>query len=288
MDMSLIELREEQIEAHAAFQAARDAIKEAGDDADLEKLEATSARPRSATTPRASATTRPSSDQNQARKKFELEQRAIEADKQLGAKATPTDVRVGREPLTYRKNGPNSLFTDLYRVSKFSDPQAAERLARHGREMAFERGVKTGDLPADAKFDLNSTDATGGYLIAPLWLQDQFVTLARAGRVVADALGARDLPPNTDSINLPRMSTGTATADQADNAAVQETDAAFDTIAATVKTKAGMQDVSQQLVDRSVPGIDEVIFADLVGDYAVKLDTARHQLQHPRTRACCR
>jgi HK97 family phage major capsid protein len=140
--------------------------------------------------------------------------------------------------------------------------------------MAFERGVKNGELPRDAQFDLSSTDSAGGYLVAPLWLQEQFVTLARAGRVVADQVGPRELPANTDSINLPRMATGTAVGNQADNGSVTETDATFDTISGDVKTVAGLQDVSQQLVDRGVPGIDEVIYADLAKALAVNLDTA--------------
>lgn len=274
MDMALIELREELDESLAVYQAARDAIDAAGDDADLDKLEATfndaEERYTKARKDHQTATER----QDRARKRFELHERAKDAAK-LVEDPTPTRgrVEVTSEPHTYRRNGEFSVFTDLYRVSKSGDPQAAERLGRHAREMAFERAVKNGDIPREAQFDLNSTDATGGYLVAPLWLQEQFVDLARAGRVVADVLGPRPLPPNTDSINLPRMSTGTAVADQSDGGGVQETDAAFDTVAGAVKTKAGMQDVSQQLVDRSVPGIDEVIFADLAKDYAVKLDT---------------
>jgi len=275
MNMSLIELREEQVEAHSAFEKARDAIKEAGPDADLDTLEAefktAEERYNNARKEHDAEVDR----QTRARKKFELEQRVLDADKLLnGPNGQPGTVRVTGEPLTYRRNGQHSIFSDLYAVSKGTNPGAAmERLARHSREMEFHRQVNAGDIPRDAQFDLSSTDAAGGYLVAPLYLQEQFVDLARAGRVVADVLGPRDLPPNTDSINIPTMSTGTTTADQADGGAVSETDAAFGTLAAAVKTKAGMQDVSQQLVDRSVPGVDEVIFADLVGDYAVKLDT---------------
>lgn len=269
MDMSLIELREEQIEAHAAFQAARDAIKEAGEGADLEKLEAsfTEAEERY-NTAKAEFAKAEQREQN-ARKKFELDRRVMDADKRLnGDTPSTTDARVTKEPLTYRRNGEHSMFTDLYRQSKSGDPAAAERLNRHAKEMQFERGLKAGE-----QYDLSSTDTAGGHLVAPLYLNDQFVTLARAGRVAADVLGARQLPPNTDSINLPRMTSGVTVADQSDGGNVSNTDAVFDTIAGAVKTVAGMQDVSQQLVDRSVPGIDEVIFADLAKAYAVDLDT---------------
>ena len=73
--------------------------------------------------------------------------------------------------------------------------------------------------------------------------------------------------------SIPKLATGTATGSQADNEPVTEQDATFGTLAADVKTEAGMQDVPQQLVDRSVPGIDGIIFADLTKSYDVSLDS---------------
>lgn len=262
MDMSLVELREELDEAHTAFTAAADAIKDASDDADLTALEAafTAAEERY-TTLRASHRDAVKA-QERARERFALEEKANEA---LKTTQTPVaSVQVKSEPLTYTRFGEHGFFRDLYRRDIAHDPAASERLSRHVREMEVERR---------AKFDLSSTDAAGGYLVAPLWLNEQFVDIAKAGRVVTDAIGTRPLPPNTDSINLPTLSTGTSVADQADNASVSETDAVFSTVAGAVKTKAGLQDVAQQLIDRSVPGVDEVIFADLVKEYAVQLDT---------------
>jgi hypothetical protein len=197
MNMSLIELREELIESHAAFQGARDAIREAGEDANLDALEAdfTAAEERYNTAKTGLATAE--DRERKARQKFELDRRASDADHRLDVK--PSDqgrVSVGREPLTYRRNSDYSLFTDLFHVT--ANPgihaDATQRLARHQKEMAFERGVKSGDLSKDAQFDLSSTDAAGGYLVAPLYLQEEFVTLARAGRVVADTLGPKPLP----------------------------------------------------------------------------------------------
>lgn len=263
MDMELVGLREELDEALAAFTAASDAIKDASDDADLKTLEATftAAEERYTTARKAHRDT--VSARERARERFALEERA-EAARKVTSEQVP-DVKVKSEPLTYSRFSPNGFFRDLYRRDVSHDPGAAERLARHQREMEVERA---------AKFDLSSTDSAGGYLVAPLYLQDQFVDLAKAGRVVTDAIGARPLPPNTDSINLPTLASGTSVANQADGGGVSETDATFDTIAGAVKTQAGMQDVSQQLVDRSVPGVDEVIFADLVKEYAVQIDTA--------------
>lgn len=271
MDMALIELREELDESLAVFQSAADAIDDAGDDADVDKLQASFNEAEERYTKARDDHRKATDRAERARKRFELQERAKDS-----RKLTDTDdedrkarVSVGREPLTYRKHGEHSMFSDLYRVKASGDPGAAERLSRHGREVQIEKGIKAGE---SEEFALNSTDATGGYLVPPMWLQEEFVTLARAGRVVTNVIGTSDLPPNTDSINLPRMSTGTAVAIQADGGGVQSTDAAFDTISADVKTVAGMQDVSQQLVDRSIPGVDEVIFSDLAKAYNVLLD----------------
>lgn len=183
---------------------------------------------------------------------------------------TRTEAKVKKEPLTYEERSDRSFFRDAMRRA-LGDNGAAQRLDKHMQEMRKEG--RDGN-PDRLERDLNSTDATGGYLVAPIYLQDEFVELARAGRPTVNAIGTRPLPPKTDSINIPTMSTGTTTADQADNAAVSETDAAFGTVAADVKTIAGLQDVSQQVVDRSVPGVDQIIFADLSRDYNTRLDVA--------------
>lgn len=172
-----------------------------------------------------------------------------------------TPVSVGKEPLTYERHRPeNSFFRDLVGASR-GDIDAQQRLQRHSSEMRVELR------------DISSAATAGGEFIPPLWLQNQWVELLRANRPTADAVQHFPLPPGTNSINLPRLATGTATAVQtADNAAVQETDATTNSISAGVKTIAGQQDMSRQLFEFSQPGLDEVLFRDLARDYATKLD----------------
>jgi hypothetical protein len=99
----------------------------------------------------------------------------------------------------------------------------------------------------------------------PLWLMNDYEALARAGRPTANLVTNLPLPAGTDSINVPKVATGTATAIQtADNQSVQETDLADTSVSAGVKTIAGQQDVSIQAA-RTEPGqLRPVIFADLV------------------------
>ena len=165
------------------------------------------------------------------------------------------------EQLTYRRNGPNSFFVDVWSAGK-GGHEAQARLQRHAREMAVERR------------DLSSTATAGGDFLPPLYLADQWAPVARAGRPFADAVGGRPMPETGSSFTVPKVSTGAAAAIQtADNAAVQETDAVTATVTFGVKTIAGQQDISQQAFERTEPGLDEVLFADLGADYAMKLDT---------------
>ena len=182
---------------------------------------------------------------------------------------TPT-VRVGNEPRTYaRHDHENSYFRDLGLAHIGHDPNAAQRLARHGAEIR----VDARDRPEYR--DITRVDGAGGEFVPPLWLVDDFAALARAGRITAGLCRNLPLPGGTDSLNIPRVTTGTATAVQtADNAAVAETDIVTTSVAIPVRTIAGQQDVALQLLEQSplAGGLDQMLFADLAADYAVRLD----------------
>lgn len=203
------------------------------------------------------------------REKVTVVEREIAAEAEIEARSAETQphaprpkggVRVTAEPEVYRKGGPYSYFRDLYRATQSGNREAIDRLARNDR-MVFEARA------------LSTTDGAGGEFVPPLWMVDEFVRLARAGRVVADQVAQQTLPPGTDSISLPRLATGTAVAEQtSQNTAVQETDATTNSVTAAVATIAGVQTVSQQLLDQSPINMDEVLLADLAADYAVKLD----------------
>jgi HK97 family phage major capsid protein len=120
--------------------------------------------------------------------------------------------------------------------------------------------------------DLSSTDTAGGDFVSPLYMVNDWINVIRMGRPFANAANSVPLPDNTDTIIWPKVTSGTATSAQADLGAVQETDAVTTTVSVAVKTVAGQQDVSQQLLDRSQPGIDQILFADLRADYNVRLD----------------
>jgi len=169
------------------------------------------------------------------------------------------------EARIYEKGNGRSYLQDLARVqlNMDGDGSARERLQRHAQEVETDREYR----------DLNRTDGTGGYFVPPLWMMNQFIELARAGRAYANLVTGQPLPAGTDSINIPKVATGTATGVQtADNGAVAETDLTDASVTAPVRTIAGQQDVAIQLLDQSPVNFDEVIFRDLTADYATKLD----------------
>ncbi len=166
------------------------------------------------------------------------------------------EVKEGR---TYEKGNGKSYIQDLLARSFGVDEESGsiERLNAHAREVRA----------------LDRTDGNGGYLVPPKWMMDRFIELARPGRAYANLVPTEPLPGGTDSFNLPKISTGTSTAVQtADNETVEEVDLNDDTVRFDVKTIAGAQALSIQALEQSPLSFDEIIFRDLAGDYATKLD----------------
>lgn len=171
---------------------------------------------------------------------------------------------VRESELTYQRSGEHSFFSDMYQSRMNGDRRAQERLEQHMTEQ--ER------IASDEGRALSTSAGAGGQFVPPTWMNDEWIRLARAGRPTANIVRHFDLPAGANSINIPRVATGAATAAQADNGAVQSTDPTSDSIAVPVRTVAGQVDTARQLVDRAQPGIDQILFGDLHADYATKIN----------------
>lgn len=176
---------------------------------------------------------------------------------QLGDVGPQTGGAHVTDPVVYaRDNRDASFFKDLL-AARSGDGSAIQRLARNNQERA-----------------LSTTAGAGGEFAPPLWLVDEFIALARPGRVTANLLHKEALPSGVSSINLPKVATGTSTAVQAtQNAAVSQTDLTTTSVSSGVTTISGKQVISLQLLEQSGIPFDQVILADLAADYAVQLDT---------------
>ena len=178
--------------------------------------------------------------------------------------ATEARVSVKSEPMTYRQGGQHSYFKDLAmsQAPGIGDLEARERLQRHGMEL---RAVSRTD---------GAGSGGAGEFVPPLWLMNQYISVARAGRVTADLATKYELPAGTDSINLPKINTGTTVTGTTDNSAVSNTDMVTSTVTAPVNTYAGQMVSSLALLEQSPINFDQVVFADLIAAHAQQLGAA--------------
>ena len=99
------------------------------------------------------------------------------------------------------------------------------------------------------------------------------IELARPGRAFANLCQRQQLPGGTDSINISKLLTGTATAIQtADNTPVAQVDLTDTFVNAPVRTIAGQEGLAIQLIDQSPIAFDDVVFRDLVASHAATTD----------------
>jgi HK97 family phage major capsid protein len=189
----------------------------------------------------------------------------------------PGDGVITSEPRTYSREadraGKASFFSDLYRVSEGRfNPKAAERLARHDREVEVEREQLSQSRNGQQTDRATTTSSFAG-LIPPQYLVNQAALLMRAGRPVANSVVGLELPDTGMSFVIPRGTTGASAAVQAtQNSNVSNTDEVFSDLTVPVATIAGQQDVSRQSLERGTPGIDQMIYMDIAGAYGVALD----------------
>jgi HK97 family phage major capsid protein len=190
----------------------------------------------------------------------ELEQRAAKAAEVRAEAKIDTAVAVVKsEPRTYSANASTSFIKDAYAAQYNNDFAAQGRLARHMQEEQVERR------------DVTSANFAG--LIVPQFLTDLAAPFARAGRVTADLARKHELPAAGLTLSISKVTTGTAVAAQTEGASVQATDMDDTKLDLTVKTFAGMQNVSRQSLERGT-NIDSLVMSDLVSAYHTTLNTA--------------
>ena len=167
-------------------------------------------------------------------------------------------ARVTSEEPTYHERSTNDFLTDALNAQFGWDGEAQARITRYNREVALERR------------DVGTANFAG--LVVPQYLVDMYAPLARAGRPTADISRKHVLPPQGMSVNISRVTTGTATDYQAaENDTATETNIDDTLLTVSVNTIAGMQDVSKQAILRGA-NVEEVVLADLVNAYHTQLD----------------
>ena len=188
-----------------------------------------------------------------------------EAAAEIARKYGPASIQVTEKQVYQRGSMEHFFFRDLWNARHRGDRDAFERLERNNK------------MVADAKQQeraISTTTNQGGEFVPPLWLEEDYVKFARAGRITANLVRRGIVPPGTNSINIPKINSGTAVAPvSSQNSAIQQTDLTTTSVSSPVITVAGGQTVSLQLIEQSPLNIDEIILQDLAADYAVKLNT---------------
>jgi HK97 family phage major capsid protein len=178
-----------------------------------------------------------------------------------GARFTTNGPEVYNDPHQVGADSP-SFFRDV-RNSKMGDWDAADRLKRNQQA----RGMET------RGGDMTTVAGAGGTFSPPAWLVDQFIALARPGRVTADLLDHQQLPSGVSSINLPKVASGATTGIQAtQNSALSDTAMTTTSVSSGISLIGGKQIISLQLMQQSGIPFDRVILGDLAADYAQRLD----------------
>jgi HK97 family phage major capsid protein len=202
----------------------------------------------------------------------------LEADETRKAAEAEARAKVGGAKVTeapvYRADntGSESYFRDLYKATRRNDPEAADRLRRNTAIESEKRAAQTtGDMvgPANAPGSGNA-----GVFAPPSWLVDQFVKLARPGRVGVDTFAKAPLPSGVSSINIPKVTTGTITGLQSGGElqVLPEQDIATTSLSTGITTVGGKQVISLQLLEQSAIPFDQVILEDLALSYAASID----------------
>jgi len=176
--------------------------------------------------------------------------------------ARSSETRVVSEPATYQRGGVFSFFQDAVRARFDHDEGAIQRLRANNAEVARSRG----------EFAISSGTGSAGDFVPPLYLQQDWIAIAQAARPFADAVGHMDLPGGTNVILFPRLATGAVVDVQTDNATVVSQDVTTGNVQVPVVTIAGQQDMSRQLLERSTPSFDQVIYQELTAKYHSAID----------------
>ena len=142
----------------------------------------------------------------------EIDERIAELEYQGKREASAAEARKGfGEPAgiggaaasggeTYHRGASSpSFFRDLWHAQR-GDADASDRLRRNNREVGME---------SRALGNTGATGGSGGEFAPPAWIIDQYVKLARPGRVTADLFHKEDLPAGVSSVNIPKIATGT-------------------------------------------------------------------------------
>ncbi len=169
---------------------------------------------------------------------------------------------IGGGTVYHRGDNSPSFFKDLIRA-KHGDANSADRLRTNNVETGFE---------ARALGNTGGTGGSGGEFSPPDYLVEEYVKLARPGRVTADLFTHADLPSGVSSIVIPKVLTGSQVGPQpTQNTALMDVDPTTAALSSGITTTGGKVIVSRQLLDQSAIPFDKFVLGDLAASHAQQI-----------------
>lgn len=162
------------------------------------------------------------------------------------------NAQVNQEP-TYDTRSPGSYFRDLALVAldgMEAAAEARERLAQHSLDIAGN----------DEARELAQLEPETRHMLAhvpPLWLLRKIGDYLH--RPYIDTIVRMPLPPGTDSINIPLVTGKQDFSEHPERC-----------INAPVRATGGQQEITEELVRSSPIAFDEIVFRDLLAEYATQ------------------
>lgn len=183
--------------------------------------------------------------------------------------AADNRISTNEKPIYQKGDTRTSYFGDLYRAQRYGDRSAMDRLEKNSVM------VRTHLDSSGLEYRESGTTETQGF-IPPIWMAEEWAKLARPGRAIADRMQSLPMPPDGLTAQIPKVSTGLTEAAQTKSSGVNQNVASADitstTVNASLVTIAGQTDVDRQVLERSLPGLDMVLFDDLLRAYDAELD----------------
>lgn len=189
------------------------------------------------------------------------------ADREVGEKLEvreETDAPKPEQRAKVTETNPVYRRDNLTEVSYFRDLFDAST----GLRAAQDRLVRSQETRA-----ATSVAGAGGEFAPPEWLIEDFVALARPGRIAADQMQIQALPEGISSINLPKVTADTNPAvTQTQNTTLTESAFTTTSVSSGITEVSGKETVSIALLRQSGTPLDRVILSDLAAGYATALD----------------
>ena len=164
---------------------------------------------------------------------------------------------------------------DTFTTKVVDEPALFSSLSDFVETMADDRRGMADAVDKMAKFALASDTTTGASGVVPDYLSSEYLSIIDTTRAFNNNIPQDPIGSAGMSVVYPKRTSGPSVAEQVtENTEVDSTALVIGIQTVALKTYAGANKVSQQLITRSQPGFVDILFRELAGQYASVTDAA--------------